>query len=88
MRSHIGRARESKHSLQGCGNLSLAKRTISAGDRLGLLQMVSEKVTGWPPREVDGEKVTGWCASEDVEPLKEVDGEIPHWLERETKHSL
>ena len=31
---------------------------------------------------------TGWCASEDAGPLKGVDCEIPHRLERGTKHSI
>ena len=42
---------------------------------LNSLQMVSELVTGC-------------CASEDVRPLREVDCEILHWLERGTKHYL
>ena len=53
-----------------------SKRTIFACGRLGLLQMVSEPVTGW-------------CGSDTfVGPLRRVDCEIPHWLERRTKHSL
>ena len=51
------------------------KRPISANGGLGLLQMVSE---------LD----TGWCASEDVGTPRGMDYEIPHWLERGTKHSL
>ena len=31
---------------------------------------------------------TGWCASEDVGPPKGVDCEIPHRLEKGTKHFL
>ena len=51
------------------------KRTISASGGLGLLQMVSEPDIGQ-------------CASEDAEPRRGVDCEIPHRLERRTKHSL
>ena len=52
-----------------------SKWTIFASGGLGLLQMVSEPDTEW-------------CASEDVGLLREVYCEIPHWLERGTKHSL
>ena len=52
-----------------------SKWTISASGGLGLLQMVSK---------LD----IGWCASEDAEPPRGVDCEIPHRLERETKHFL
>ena len=31
---------------------------------------------------------TGWCASKDAGPPREVDCEIPHRLERRTKHCL
>ena len=51
------------------------KQTVSVSGGLGLLQMVSE---------LD----TGRCASEGVGPLKGVDCEIPHRLERGTQHSL
>ena len=51
------------------------KRTISASGGLELLQMVSEPNTGW-------------CANEDVGLPRGVDCEIPHRLERGTKHSL
>ena len=51
------------------------KRTIFASGGLALLQIVSEPGTGW-------------CASEDVGPLRGVDCEIPHQLERATKHFL
>ena len=51
------------------------KRTISASDGLGLLQMVSEP---------DIER----CVSEEVGLSRAVDCEIPHRLERRTKHSL
>ena len=50
-----------------------SKRTISANGGLGLLQMVSEPDIGR-------------CASEDAGPPKKVDYEIPHRLERGTKH--
>ena len=50
------------------------KRTISTSGGFGLLQMVSESDT----RQ---------CASEDVEPLRGVDYEVLHQLERGTKHS-
>ena len=49
------------------------KRTISTSDGLGLLQMVLK-----PER----------CANEDTGPPRGVDCEIPHQLERGTKHSL
>ena len=82
--------RGTKRSLKGCGNLSLTdvfqnrgltvicngpKRTISASGRLALLQIISEPDT----RQ---------CASEDVRPLKGVNCEVPHRLERGMKHSL
>ena len=51
------------------------KRTISVSGELELLQMVSGPNTGQ-------------CASKDAGPPKEVDCEIPHRLERRTKHSL
>ena len=51
------------------------RRTIFISGGLGLLQMVLE---------LD----TGWCVSEDTGLLREVDGEIPHRLEKGTKHSL
>ena len=51
------------------------KRIISASGGFWLLQMVSES---------DTER----CASEDARPSRGVDCEIPHWLERGTKHSL
>ena len=51
-----------------------SKRTILVSGELGPLQMVSELVT-WR------------CTSEDVGP-KGMDCEIPHPLERGTKHSL
>ena len=63
------------------------KRTISVSGGFGLLQMVSEQDIGQ-------------CANEDVEPRRGVDTEwrgkaqrgvdceIPHRLERGTKHSL
>ena len=51
------------------------KGTISACGGLGRLQMVLELETGW-------------CANEDVGFPKEVDSEIPHRLEKGTKHSL
>ena len=51
------------------------KWTISASIGLGLLQMVSE---------LD----TGRCASEDAGPLRGVDCEIPHRLERGTRQFL
>ena len=51
------------------------KQTISVGGGLGLLQMISEPNTGW-------------CANKDVGSPRRVDCEIPHWLEKETKHSL
>ena len=46
---------------------------VSGG--LGLLRMVSEPDTGQ-------------CVSEDTGPHEGVDCEVPHWLERGTKHSL
>ena len=49
------------------------KRTILARCGLWLLQMVSEPDIGR-------------CASEDIGLPKEVDCEIPRWLERGTKH--
>ena len=49
--------------------------TISNSGGLGLLQMVLESDTGR-------------CASEDAGPSRGVDCEIPHRLERGTKHSL
>ena len=51
------------------------KRTISASDRLELLQMVSEPDIGQ-------------CVSEDGGLPRGVDCEIPHRLERGTKHSI
>ena len=51
------------------------KRTISTSSELELLQMVSEP---------DTER----CANEDAGPRRGVDFEIPHQLERGTKHSL
>ena len=73
--------RGTKHSLRGCGNLSLIvrltvirnelKRTISTSGELGLLQMVLELVS-----------------ARTLSPLWGVDCEIPHRLERITKHSL
>ena len=51
------------------------KRTISTSGGFEPLQMVSKPNTGQ-------------CASEDVGPSRGVDCEIPHRLERETKHSL
>ena len=51
------------------------KRTISASGEFGVLQMVSEPDTGR-------------CANENVEPPMGLDCEIPHRLERGTKHSL
>ena len=51
------------------------KQTISASGGLELLQIVLEPDTGRR-------------ASEGVGPPRGVDCEIPHWLERETKHSL
>ena len=56
------------------GRVSI-KRTISASGGFGLLQMVSEPDTGQ-------------CASEDAGSPREVDYEIPRWLEKRTKHSL
>ena len=50
------------------------KRTISASSGLELLQIVSDPVTEW-------------CASEDARPLRGVDCEIPHRLERGTSAS-
>ena len=50
------------------------KRTISAGGRLRLLQMISEPDTGR-------------CASEDIRHPRGVDCDIPHRLERGTKES-
>ena len=53
-----------------------SKRTVSAsGGGLRLLQMVSKPGIGR-------------CVSKDVGPSKEVDYEIPHRLEKGTKHSL
>ena len=52
-----------------------SKRTICASGGLELLQMVSEPDTGW-------------YANEDAGSPRGVDYEIPHWLERRTKHSL
>ena len=52
-----------------------SKRTIFASSRLELLQMVSEPGIRR-------------CASEDTGPLRGVNCEIPHRLERGTKHSL
>ena len=49
--------------------------TISISDGFELLQMVSEPDIGQ-------------CVSEDAGPPRRVDCEIPHWLERGTKHSL
>ena len=51
------------------------KTNIFVSDGVELLQMVLEPDTGW-------------CANEDVGPPREVDCEIPHQLERGTKHSL
>ena len=51
------------------------KRTISTSGGFELLQMVLESDTGW-------------CANQDARPLRGVDCEIPHRLERRTKHSL
>ena len=51
------------------------KQTISVSGGIGLLQMVSESNTEW-------------CSSEDVGPQRGMDCEIPHRVERRTKHSL
>ena len=52
------------------------KRTVLTSGGLGLLQIVSEPNTGQ-------------CASEDVgRTPRGVDFEIPHWLDRGTKHFL
>ena len=51
------------------------KWAIFASSGFGLLHMVSKPDTG--P-----------CASEDTGPPRGVNCEIPHWLERGTKHSL
>ena len=51
------------------------KRTISTSGGLGLLQIVSEPDTKQ-------------CASKNLGPPSGVDFEIPHRLERRTKHSL
>ena len=68
-----------------------SKWTISTSGGLGPLQMVSEPDTrrcaseeAEPCRGVD----TRQCASDHVGPRRGVDCEIPHRLERETKHSL
>ena len=50
------------------------KRTTSARSGLELLQMVSESDISQ-------------CVSEDAGPRREVEGEIPHQLERETSTS-
>ena len=52
-----------------------SKWTIFASGELELLQMVLEPNTGQ-------------CASEDAGPLRGVDCEIPHQLERGMEHSL
>ena len=52
-----------------------SKWTISTSGRLGLLQMVSKSDTEL-------------FVSEDNEPPRGMDCEIPYWLERGTKHSL
>ena len=51
------------------------KWTITVIGGIELLQMISE---------LDTER----CAIKDTEPPRRVDYEIPHWLERGTKHSL
>ena len=62
-------------NLEGKPERESPKRTISTSGGLGLLQMVSEPDTEW-------------CASEDVGLPRGVDCEIPHQLERGTKHFL
>ena len=52
-----------------------SKQTISTSDGVELLKMILEP---------DTER----CASKDVGPSRGVDCEIPHRLERGTKHSL
>ena len=62
-------------NIEGKPERESPKRTIFACGGLGLLQMVSEPDTGR-------------CASEDARSSRGVDSEIPHRLERGTKHSL
>ena len=52
-------------------NIYILKLSVSS--ELGLLQMVLESDTGQ-------------CASEKAGPSRRVDCEIPHWLEKGTKH--
>ena len=52
-----------------------SKRTMFVSSGLGLLQMVSEPDTGR-------------CVSEDADPPRGVNCEIPHRSERETNHFL
>ena len=63
----------SRYELTAIRNGSKWMIFVSGG--LGLVQMVSE---------LDN----GWCANEDAGPSRGVDCEIPHQLERRTKHSL
>ena len=67
------------------------KMAISASGGLGPLQMVSMPDTmrcASEEAELRRRGDTKRCASEDARPWKGVDCEIPHWLERETKHFL
>ena len=75
------------------------KQTIFASGELELLQMVTELDTEWCASEdaepdieqcanEDTELDTERCTSEDAGTPRGVDCEIPHQLERETKHSL
>ena len=62
-------------NLEGKLEKESPKRKIFACGGLGLLQMVSEPNIGR-------------CASEDARSSRGVDCEIPHRLEKRTKHSL
>ena len=60
-------------TLKGSSEGKVQKGQICASGGHALLQMVLEPDTGW-------------CATEDIGPWREVDCELPHRLERGTKH--
>ena len=67
------------------------KKTISASNGFGLLQMVSKPDNGQYASK-EGESQRGMdtrpCVNKDVGPLRRVDCEIQHRLRRRTNHSL
>ncbi|KAG7024818.1 hypothetical protein SDJN02_13637, partial [Cucurbita argyrosperma subsp. argyrosperma] len=78
--SDVGEARKGK-----------LKRTVFTGVGLGCYKWdQSHTPSGMLARKLspEGEVDTRQCASEDTESREGVDCEIPHWLERGTKHSL